>query len=121
VAPVVSPVNVPPASVSVHSMEVMEEPQALENTCQYISVTPETQVEDKITLEPGATKENQTSSSGVPELDEHAPVGVTPEAVAEALVWLLSVTHVPSVGMVGKAVAPAQSSLAGPGGASSVV
>lgn len=63
-----------------------------------------------------AIKENHTSSSGVPELLVHTPVGVTPEFVAAVVDWLIKLAHVPLVGIVGKAVAPEQSSLAGGGG-----
>ena len=63
-----------------------------------------------------ATKENQTSSSGVPELLVHAPDGVTPDAVALVVDWLFKLEHVPLVGIAGKAVAPEQLSFDGGGG-----
>ena len=59
---------------------------------------------------------NQTSSSGVPELDEHAPEGVTLEFVPPALDWLLRQAVLPLVGIAGNAVAPVQLSFAGAGG-----
>ena len=53
-----------------------------------------------------AVKRNQTSSSGVPELEVHEPVGVTFELVAPPVDWLLRQAVLPFVGTAGKAVAP---------------
>ena len=84
--PIVKPVNVPPLLLSVHKIDVMEPPQLLEKTCQYTSVSPETQVAERSIVVAVATNENHTSSSGVPELLVHAPDGVTPDADAPAVV-----------------------------------
>jgi hypothetical protein len=78
----VRPEIVPPASVSVHNNEVIVLAHEPEKTCQYTSVFPDTHVADKICEVLVATNENHTSSLGVPELNVHAPLGVTLEFVA---------------------------------------
>ena len=109
----VKPVIIPPASVSVHNNEGMEEAHAPENTCQYTSVTPDTLVAARLMVAAVATNENQTSLVGVPALLVQAPVGVTLELVELALDWLLKVEQEPLVGMAGNAVAPEQLSFVG--------